>query len=511
MSEELSEPWVAVKFGGTSVSSAFSWRQIADHIKHLRSKNKRVWVVISAVTQVSNHLEKCVEEAINAGEGESASKFPSFEFIRKAHYKLAEDAGLSPESLSPLNRLFDELGKILEGVSLLQEASPRVRARVMAQGELASTLLGIPILKAMGVDDVIRIDARDLLQTTPRPNEQEADRYLEGLVLPSRNPVACERLSGTHPVVLTQGFIARTPRGETCILGRGGSDTSASLFGALLGAEAVEIWTDVHGMFTTDPRDEPAARLIHKISYREAEELAAMGAKVLHPRCIGPCQWASIPLLIKNTWDPHAQGTHIVSSKLSLSSSSFASLTSTPPPSTPGETTGDANPSVMAVIRRVGQTLISLSTLEMWGASGFLAKAFAPFEQLGISIDLVGTSQSTVTITMDRIPGGVAGEPFQALLARLRALGQVEVVHPCAVVSIVGRRIRHVLHEMGPALKAFKDHQIHLVSESSENLNLSFVVEQDVATTLVVALHNALVPREGKDELFGPTWADIKA
>lgn len=245
-----------------------------------------------------------------------------------------------------------------------------------------------------------RVDARQLLETSPRPNEQELDKYLEALVLPSHNPAPAEELVQGYNVVLTQGFIARTPRGDTCILGRGGSDTSASLFGALLGASSVEIWTDVHGMFTTDPNSDPSARLIQQISYREAEELAAAGAKVLHPRCIGPCQWGNVPLVIKNTWDPQVQGTRIVSSNLS-----------------------DSKPAVMAVVRRTGVTLLSLSTLEMWGATGFLARAFAHFDSLGMSIDLVGTSQSTVTVTLDRIPGGVDGDPFQQLKARLSQLG----------------------------------------------------------------------------------------
>jgi len=386
-----------------------------------------------------------------------------------------------------LNNLFEELKRLLEGISLLKEASPRVRGRIMAHGELFSTLLGIPILKFSGLE-VKRVDARQLLETTPRPNEQEADKYLEAMVLPSRNPDPAEAMVNGYDVVLTQGFIARTSRGDTCILGRGGSDTSAALFGALIGAATVEIWTDVHGMFTTDPNSDPSARLIQQISYREAEELAAAGAKVLHPRCIGPCQWANIPLEIKNTWDPHVQGTRIVNANLS-----------------------DSTPAVMAVVRRTGVTLLSISTLEMWGATGFLARAFSHFDALGISIDLVGTSQSTVTVTLDRIPGGVQGDPFQELKSRLSKLGHVTVVHPCAVVSVVGRKIRTVLHQVGKALDVFKEKQVLLISDSSENLNMSFVVEQSVASSVVKELHARLVPYEGHPDLFGDAWVGMQA
>eukprot|EP00026_Physarum_polycephalum_P006030 Phypoly_transcript_06070.p1 GENE.Phypoly_transcript_06070~~Phypoly_transcript_06070.p1 ORF type:complete len:398 (-),score=30.18 Phypoly_transcript_06070:305-1498(-) len=387
--------------------------------------------------------------------------------------------------------MFDGLKQLLNGISLVQEASPRVKARVMAHGELLSTLLGVSILKKHGLN-VIRLDARKLLESTPRPNEQETDRYLEGHIVPSKKVELAESMAAGYDVVLTQGFIARTPKGDTCLLGRGGSDTSASLFGALINAAAVEIWTDVHGLFTTDPNSDSSARLIRQISYREAEELAAMGAKVLHPRCIGPCQWAGIPLEIKNTWDPHVQGTRIVQA-------------------TPNSLNANYKSAVMAVVRRLNVTLVSISTLEMWGASGFLAKAFSHFDALGISIDLVGTSQSTVTVTLDRIPGGVEGEPFQDLKIRLANLGKVEVIHPCAVVSIVGRKIRTVLHQVGHSLDVFKEHEILLISESSENLNLSFVVEQGMANGLVKALHQRLLPVEGHDELFGPTWDALQS
>lgn len=138
------KPWVVLKFGGTSVSSAFSWKQIAGRVHELIPTN-RVWVVISALTNVSNRLERAIEEAI-AGEKKSDS-FESFEWIRQAHYKLAAELNLSEDDLAPLNSLFEELKRLLEGISLLKEASSRVKGRVMAHGELFSTLLGIPILK----------------------------------------------------------------------------------------------------------------------------------------------------------------------------------------------------------------------------------------------------------------------------------------------------------------------------------------------------------------------------
>ncbi len=471
-------PWVVLKFGGTSVATARCWETVAARVGQLVPK-RRVWIVASALSGVSNYLEEALRQAA-AGEG-IAALAP----IRDAHVQLARDMGLPEQEFVPIAELFSELERLLEGIRLTREASPRLRARVMSFGELASTYLGAAALAHHGIG-CRRLDARDLLTSIQEVGEAEAARFLAARVEPLQDLEAAEQMAQGSEVVITQGFIVRTPRGETALLGRGGSDTSAALFAALLGAEKLEIWTDVHGLFTTDPRQLPAARLIRRISYREAQELAAMGARVLHPRCLGPAAWAAIPIEIRNTADPETEGTRIG----------------------PAE---DSNAAVMAVVRRTGVTLLSVSTLAMWGAPGFLARVFAPFAELGISVDLVATSQSAVSVTLDEIPEGIEGEPFAALLEKLAALGEVEVVHPSAVVSIVGRRIRTVLHQLGAAFSVFREHEVHLVSESSEDLNLSFVVSEERAPRLLAELHARLLPRQGEEQLFGPSWEVLGA
>jgi len=474
---------VVLKFGGTSVATPAKWALIAHRTRALLPSH-RVWIVASALSQVSNRLERAVEEAI-------ADDAPhSRDWIRARHLELAAAIGLDEAACVPILALLDELARLLEGIRLTREASPRLRARVMSFGELASTHLGAAALAHHGVE-ARRVDARDLLVADEFTRRTEVDRFLEAQVAPRRDPAAAARAAGGGDVVLTQGFIARTSREdrrETCLLGRGGSDTSAALFAALLGAASLEIWTDVHGLFTTDPRRLPTARLIRRTGYRVAQELAAMGAKVLHPRCLGPAAWAGVPIAIRNTEDPDAEGTWIGRS--------------------PEE---DDDPAMLAVVQRRDVTLLTISTLAMWGASGFLARAFRPFDELGISVDLVATSQSAVSVTLDRIPGGLDGAPFRALLDRLGALGTVEVVHPCAVVSIVGRRIRTVLHELGPAMAAFREHRVHLVSESSEDLNISFVVDEGAAGPLLVKLHERLFAAQGAGALFGPSWELLRA
>jgi len=472
-------PWVVLKFGGTSVASAERWTQIAQRIRDLLPQY-RVWIVASALSQVSNHLETVLNGAQSGSDPHGEDLAASLQWIRDTHGDLAETVGVPDDAFTPVAELLTDLERFIEGIALTSEAPPRLHARVMSFGELASTHLGLAILAHHGIE-ATRVDARHLLTSSDPPGSPESTRFLSATVQVEGNPDAGNFAAGGADVVITQGFIAKTGKGETCLLGRGGSDTSAALFAALLEADSLEIWTDVHGLFTTDPRQIPSARLIRRITYREAQELAAMGAKVLHPRCLEPAARAGIPVCIRNTLDPEVEGTRIGS-------------------------VSDSKPSVMAVVRRSGVTLLTVSTLEMWGASGFLARVFAPFEALGISVDLVATSQSAVSLTLDGIPGGVDGDAFQALLASLERLGAVNVIHPCAVVSIVGRRIRTVLHELGSAFSVFREHEVHLVSESSEDLNLSFVVEEEDAAKLVAALHARLLPLQGSDDLFGPSW-----
>jgi len=470
---EDGSPWVVLKFGGTSVATAGNWARICERVEHL-APERRVWLVASALSQVSNKLESAIAQALLDEPTDALT------WIRRAHEDLATDIGLDEAGSAPVRELLSELERLLDGIRMTREASPRLRARVMSFGELASTYLGLAALEHHGIR-ATRVDARELLRSSIPPESSPADRFLAANVPPRRAVTEAEALAKGCGVVITQGFIASTPRGETCLLGRGGSDTSAALFAALLDAEALEIWTDVHGLFSTDPRQIPSARLIRHTSYREAQELAAMGARVLHPRCLEPAAWAGVPVRIRNTRSPSAEGTLISSGA------------------------GD-EPAVMAVVRRRGVTLLSITTLAMWGASGYLAKVFAPFERLGISVDLVATSQSNVTVTLDHIPEGTAGEPFARLVEDLSALGEVSVIPSCAVVSVVGRRIRTVLHQLGPAFSAFEEHEVHMVSESSEDLNLSFVVDEADSGKLVASLHSRLLPRQGANRLFGASW-----
>ena len=473
----MSDPrsWVVLKYGGTSVATSERWGRIAARTRSLGERH-RVWIVVSALSGVTSVLERAVHEARDGRPEDALAS------VRATHGALARDLGLDDLAFRPVDELLDAARSWLRGVALTAEAPPRLVARILATGELASTRLGIAALARHGVR-ARWVDARELLESDPVPVSDERV-YLDARVVPTTRPELGDAAAEGAGVVLTQGFIARTSEGETCLLGRGGSDTSGALFAALLGAEALEIWTDVPGLFTADPRLVPEARLIPRVGYREAEELAATGAKVLHPRCLAPAEGAGVPIRVGSTDDPDAPGTLI-------------------------ERAEEHHPAVTAVTCRGGVTLLSLSTLAMWSEAGFLARAFAPFEELGISVDLLATSASTISLTVDRLPGGTEGPVFRRLLERLEPLCRVRVVQPCAVVSIVGRRIRAALPEVGAALTAFQERPVHLVSDSAEDRNLSFVVDERDAAPLVARLHERLFRAEDADPRFGPTWERI--
>jgi len=285
------------------------------------------------------------------------------------------------------------------------------------------------------------------------------------------------------------GFIGSTPEGDTCLLGRGGSDTSGALMAALVGAKKYEIWTDVHGLFTSDPRFVEGTRLIKTSNYRTAQELATLGAKVLHEKCLVPAAQFGIPVEVHNTADPDGQFSRIV------------------------EGTPNPGARMLGVAYRKGQTLVNIKTSNsLWGEAGFLASVFAPVSELGVAVDLVSMSQYQVSICFDYIPGGTEGAPFKALYAKLSALGTVEMKTDMAVVSAVGENLREALPTIGGAM-AKMDKKVYMMSQSSEDLSISFVVDEAVSSEVVAGLHDVLLGAKGPavdESVFGGSWDELK-
>jgi len=476
MTNTSDSSWVVLKFGGTSVSSVSNWKNVAGVVHARLAEGLHPVIVHSALSGITDRLEQLLARALT-GDWE-----PVMEQIERRHVDLARDLGVAV--CADLERHFTELRKSAAGIHLIGEVSDRLRARVMATGELMATRIGAAYLASERID-VQWLDARTLLHAEERSGASDRASYLSATCNFEPDPALQQRLATGGKVVITQGFIASDAKGDTVLLGRGGSDTSGSYFAAKLGARRLEIWTDVPGMFTANPRAVPNARLLKSLDYDEAQEIASSGAKVLHPRCILPAKHYAIPLSVHATHMPELEGTVVTA------------------------TGGDGGARVKAVCSKKGITLLSMETLGMWHQVGFLADAFVVFKEHGLSVDLVSTSETSVTVSLDPAANTLDSRALEALVTSLSRLCRVEVIGPCAAVSLVGRSIRATLHRLGDALELFEEQRIYLVTQAANDLNITFVVDEEQGDRLVSRLHDVIVRNAPSDHVLGPTWEQI--
>jgi len=468
--------WIVLKFGGTSVATLANWTNIARVAAERHAGGARVLIVHSAVSGITDRLERLLDAA--AGQHYE----PELRAIEERHRRLAADLEVPLDE--EVERHFAELREIAAGIALVREVSDRTRARVMATGELMATRIGASFLKARGLA-VAWVDARTLLRAEERRSASERSSVLSAVCSFAPDEALAGQLAALPGVVVTQGFIASDDDGNTVLLGRGGSDTSAAYLAAKLRAQRLEIWTDVPGMFSANPRATPSARLLRALHYDEAQEIATSGAKVLHPRCILPARQQRIPLHVYATQAPDLEGTVL---------------------SAEG---GEGGAQVKAVCTKKGITLISMESPGMWHQVGFLADAFQVFKQHGLSVDLVSTSETNVTVSLDPAANTLDNAQVAALVADLSHLCRVQVIGPCASVSLVGRNIRAILHQLGGAFEFFEEQKIHLVSQAANDLNFTFVVDEDQGDRLVEQLHELLIRPVPGDKVLGPTWQQL--
>jgi len=477
--------WVVLKFGGTSVSRRHRWDTIGRLAKkRMTEEGVRVLVVVSALSGVTNELQ-----AIADGREIDAR----IDALVERHRTFCAELDLDPDAV---------LGQRLAALRALGtdarvgERSLDWQAEVLAQGELLSSTLGAAYLRAQGLD-VGWCDARDWLSAVSLPN---ASAWAQRLSVNCRylgvddaagegvGPFRARFATQSAPILISQGFISRHADGGTAILGRGGSDTSAAYFGALLKAGRVEIWTDVPGMFSANPREVPDARLLARLDYAEAQEIATTGAKVLHPRSIAPCRDAGVPMAILDTERPDLPGTRIDGTAVTV-------------------------PGVKAISRRNGIVLVSMETVGMWQQVGFLADVFERFKRHGLSVDLIGSSETNVTVSLDPSENLVSSDVLNRLTTDLSEVCRVKVIAPCAAITLVGRGMRSLLHKLSDVWAAFGRERVHLISQSSNDLNLTFVVDEADADGLLPQLHGELI-RGGAmpvqdASVFGASWRDI--
>ena len=440
------------KFGGSSVADAGWINKVVDIVGP--RANEAPVVVASAMGKTTDRLV----EISNYGARGNLSEAESLLAGLREHHLTAAGAlfggELAGEVAQSIEALISELEAVVHGLALVRECTPRTYDAILSFGERLSTLLLSSAFRSRGIDSIL-LDSRDLITTD--------DTFSSAI--PDFAATNRRMTSDVHPtpgtVLVLQGFIASTGEGVTTTLGRGGSDFTATIVGAALRADAVEIWTDVDGIMTSDPRVVPGAKTLKEISYAEAAELAFFGAKVVHPFTIEPAIDLGIPVWVRNTRNPGHPGT-----KISESS----------------EEKG-----VRALASKNDVTVVSIQSYRMLNAHGFLASIFSIFAEARISVDLVATSEVSVSMTLDRAEG------LPAVIPRLEELGKVEVETNKGIVCLVGKGLWRHSAVVARVLTPLRDVPLRMISLGSSDTNLSLVVAQEDADRAVRQLHDAFL------------------
>lgn len=462
--------WIVLKFGGTSVAGRTQWETIAELAQNRRNEGCRVLLVCSAVAGVTNLLQRLAESPRS---GELLDR------LLDRHRELGAALGLES------NAWLEEGEQLLRDAlhKLDMEPGPMYRAELMALGEWLSTRAGAQFLhKFMEIDWV---DARQALEVVEERNLSAARRWLSASCHAGPDHVLNREWSELKPVLITQGFIARVEDGRTALLGRGGSDTSAALFAGRLNARRLEIWSDVPGLFSADPRCVPNARLLRHVGYQEALEMAAGGARVVHPRCIRAAAETGTPLEIRDMARQDLEGTRIDHSA--------------------GVTDG-----VKTITCKQGMAVLLLRNLDARHQVGFLADVFTVFRERGVSVDLVATSETTTTVAINRELNHLQDHDLEKLQRELARHCTVEAHPECVCVSLVGQGVRKALSRLGGVMELFHDHPLLMASMSANDLCLSLLVEHGLHEQLVRQAHDALIPDQ-PIEPFGSTWQQVRA
>lgn len=440
------------------MASAASWKQILDII---RASGGGTITIVSATSGTTNSLILAARTARN-GDLEAARRMG--EEVRERHITLINeffeqqeacaDTGGVDSCLAHINTMSERLQHYLLGIYTLGELSDKSMDVISSIGEQLSSFLLTECAKSLNIP-AVWIDAAEIMKTSAEFGGATPD--MKEVTERSRR-IAHYSNSGEFPVM--GGFYGSNAQGVITTLGRGGSDYSASIIGLCVEAEAIEIWTDVSGMYTSDPRFVQHTRSIDELSFNEAAELAYFGAKVLHPATIQPAVEKNIPVYVKNTFEPHHPGTRI-----------FSDVRSDTP--------------VRAIAFKKDITVITVISSRMLLAWGFLAKVFAIFEKHEVSVDLVSTSEVSISVTVD------SKTSLDAIRADLEAIAEVNIYYNQALISLVGKSLMQSKGVAARAFDALADYPIRMISQGSSDINLSVVVENEQAVAAVQSLHDA--------------------
>lgn len=439
---------IVSKFGGTSVGDFYAMQKSADIVK---DNEKRKLIVISATSGTTNDLVLVGSANLNSTQREEL-----FLKIEKRHYDIITELSERETAKSEFDDLMSQLRTHVDQVG----RDKRWKDKLYAFGELMSTKIFVHVLREKGLD-AEWLDARNVMKTVSTFSHAEPD--LGVIKKKMKNYINHSK------ILLTQGFIGSDIFGNTTTLGRGGSDFSAALFAEAVGAEQLEIWTDVAGVYTTDPRLVPEAFPIPEISFDEAAELSVFGGKVLHPATLKPAIRGGVKVRVASSKDPSLYGTYIVH-----------------------ET--ESQPVIRALSLRKDQTLLTVQSLEMLHQHGFLARLFQLLANHKISVDLVTTSEVSVSLTLDTASNAAnVVDLTDEVLNELRQFCEVKVESGLSLVALIGNKLNATSGVSGSLFQLLKNHNIRLVCHGASPNNVCFLVKAGEGEEIVKMLHKEFI------------------
>jgi aspartate kinase len=447
---------IVMKFGGTSVESAAAIERVASIVK--ARAHRRPVVVVSAMGKTTNKLLAIASTAIGGAREEYIRQIHDLRDFHSREARLVVPLADRAELDRLLDEHFQELTELVKGLAVLGELTPRSIDAISSYGERLSSYIVSLAFRHFGMDTA-HLDSRQVI-VTDRRHTQAAPLYPETYARLAAVVPALAGNEAENKIVVMGGFIAATEDGVTTTLGRGGSDFTAAIVGAGIGAEEIQIWTDVDGMLTADPTILPGGHRVKTISFAEAAELAYFGAKVLHPATVVPAVEKNIPVLILNSRRPEVSGTRIVSEAVPC---------------------GNVVKSI-ACKRKI--TLVNVHSTRMLMAHGFLRRIFEVFDRHETAVDMVSTSEVSVSLTIDNT------RSLAAICQELSQFSEVSIEDGQAIVCLVGDNIRYTPGVAMRVFGALDGINIRMISQGASLLNLSFVVAETDLHRTVQALHN---------------------
>ena len=455
---------IVMKFGGTSVAN---FEAITRTIFIVGGKlDQKPVVVVSALSKVTDLLYKIADAAASKNKVQTEELLGQ---IRSRHINLVRELleqspALCEQAETRVNEICDSLADLVSAVCALGELSDRNKAVIISNGEILSSTIICFAMNAKGIRTNF-IDARKMMITS--------ESYLKG------EPISeeiCARVPGIiseaykgMDAVITQGFIGSNLQGEQTVLGRGGSDYSASLIGMAIDAERIEIWTDVDGVRTADPRRVQNTKELEKISFEEAAEMAHFGAKVLHPLTIEPAVKKNIPIYVLNSMNPSNKGTAILRNEL-------------------------IEDGVKSVSFKENIRVINIFSTRMINTSGFLRRVFEIFSESKVSVDLISTSEANISVTVD------GTEKIDKVVAQLSEFADVIVDDDKSQVSVIGKNIVRLNGMLKKTFAPLKKCNVYMISQGASFVNISFVVDREELTEIVQDLHHHLFEQSEEPE-----------